>query len=314
MAKERPHQILAVAIRDVTTAFTASIQNQLKRTSGTATPTTPTRPNVPRQVTASEIDLKALTEALQAEGAATSMSDLDGVEQASTSGIGGRARDVARKAMGVPSKLDLKRFKLTDGIGGGDGGSDSVGGVESENSSASESGQRTPTTTNSSSGKRSSREESIKAIGSGSGPGSTTSVQTTSRAASPERTKNPTEIDDSNEINKIEKMGVAGSASIASGPMTDELALTKEEMQTKEEMNALTTQQLKLVRRAAEWNVRRKRAMAEIPEGVKLLFFAEPGEVEVELREMVRRESKGHVAVTGGGGGIEPVASANGQL
>jgi hypothetical protein len=58
--------------------------------------------------------------------------------------------------------------------------------------------------------------------------------------------------------------------------------------QTEAEMQELTATQLKLVRRAAEWTDRRYRAQAELPEGIKLLFFQHPVEVEEEIVGIVR--------------------------
>lgn len=58
--------------------------------------------------------------------------------------------------------------------------------------------------------------------------------------------------------------------------------------QTEAEMQELSATQLKLVKRAAEWSDRRYRAQNELPQGVRLLFFQHPEEVEAEIVEIVR--------------------------
>ena len=58
--------------------------------------------------------------------------------------------------------------------------------------------------------------------------------------------------------------------------------------QTEAEMQELTATQLKLVKRAAEWTDRRYRAQTELPEGIRLLFFQHPEEVEDEIVKIVR--------------------------
>jgi hypothetical protein len=58
--------------------------------------------------------------------------------------------------------------------------------------------------------------------------------------------------------------------------------------QTQEEMQELSANQLKLVKRAAEWMDRRNRAQAELPKGIKLLFFEHPVEVEDEIVGIVK--------------------------
>lgn len=108
IAKQRKHQVLAIAIRDVTTPFTAGLSlssakaNQTSGKTGTRTP-------LHRQsssVSTSEIDMAALSDALGGvEGS--------GVEQAKESGIAGKTRVVARKIASKRSDLDLTSLRLT---------------------------------------------------------------------------------------------------------------------------------------------------------------------------------------------------------
>ena len=107
IAKQRKDQVLAIAIRDVTTPFTASLHRVPTNMSNTTTMAgeLPYRPRSPsRQPSSSEVDLAALSEALAVEGS--------GVEQASKSGVAGRTRDKARRLVSKAGELDLSDLKL----------------------------------------------------------------------------------------------------------------------------------------------------------------------------------------------------------
>ena len=107
IAKQRKDQVLAIAIRDVTTPFTASLHRVPTNMSNTTVTAgeLPYRPRSPsRQPSSSEVDLAALSEALAVEGS--------GVEQASKSGVAGRTRDKARRLVSKAGELDLSDLRL----------------------------------------------------------------------------------------------------------------------------------------------------------------------------------------------------------
>lgn len=84
VAKARPQQVLAVVIRDVSTAVAKKVQTQS------------------RKPTISEVDFTALNDAL---------GHVDGQDQAAKAGIGGRKRDAAKKLLRATSGLDLTRLR-----------------------------------------------------------------------------------------------------------------------------------------------------------------------------------------------------------
>jgi hypothetical protein len=84
VAKARPQQVLAVVIRDVSTAVAKKVKTQS------------------RKPTMSEVDLSALSDAL---------GHVDGQDQAAKAGIGGRKRDAAKKLIRVASGIDLTRLR-----------------------------------------------------------------------------------------------------------------------------------------------------------------------------------------------------------
>lgn len=86
VAKARPKQVLAIAIRDVSTAIAKKV----------GTPS--------RKPTMSDVDFAALDEAL---------GHVDGQDQAAKAGIGGRKRDAAKKLIHATSGLDLRRLRLS---------------------------------------------------------------------------------------------------------------------------------------------------------------------------------------------------------
>ncbi|KAJ9107021.1 hypothetical protein QFC19_002890 [Naganishia cerealis] len=86
VAKARPDRVLAIAIRDVSSAIVKSGKLPL------------------RQPTTSEVDFSSLDDAL---------GHVDGQDQAKKAGIGGRKRDTARKLFRAPSGLDLRNLRLS---------------------------------------------------------------------------------------------------------------------------------------------------------------------------------------------------------
>jgi hypothetical protein len=104
IAKQKPKQVLAIAIRDVTTSFKIDPNQQ---TSGLPM-TSQDRASIRQRSISSinEADLSALAATLEVE-------DGCGVNQAKRSGLAGRTRDVARQLARKGSDLDLSSLKFT---------------------------------------------------------------------------------------------------------------------------------------------------------------------------------------------------------
>ncbi|KAJ9104553.1 hypothetical protein QFC21_002050 [Naganishia friedmannii] len=232
VAKARPDRVLAIAIRDVSTAVAAK-----------------SKKSPSRQPTASEIDFTSLTEAL---------SHVDGQDQAAKAGMGGRKRDAAKKLFRSPSGLDLRNLRL---------------------SSPSE--MNTPTSSHTTSRKQ--------------GSGSSLSSLTDSKPAA-----DTLPLMDSVENESSFGQSIPGSAMSqdkissagASGPSSDAAIIMEEEIkEAEEEFQELSATQAKLLKRAAEWSERMKRASHEVPEGIALIQFREPDEIEDTLLQMVKSHS-----------------------
>jgi hypothetical protein len=108
IAKQRKDQVLAIAIRDVTTPFTAGLSRFATNTSSSSSLRSEVKTPVRQSstVSSSEIDLAALSDALAAESSSS------GVDQAAKSGVAGRTRDAARRLARKASDLDLSRLKV----------------------------------------------------------------------------------------------------------------------------------------------------------------------------------------------------------
>lgn len=183
------------------------------------------------------------------------LSHVDGQDQAAKAGIGGRKRDAAKKLFRSPSGLDLRNLRL---------------------SSPSE--VHTPT---------SSLPDSHRQ-GSGS---SMSSLSDSKTAADTLPSTNTEEIAFSfdqqipNSAVIREKISSAG----ASGPSSDAAVTMEEEIkEAEEEFEELSATQAKLLKRAAEWSERMKRASHEVPEGIALIQFREPDEIQDTLLQMVK--------------------------
>ncbi|KAJ9115100.1 hypothetical protein QFC22_005429 [Naganishia vaughanmartiniae] len=233
VAKARPDRILAIAIRDVSTAVAAKTKRS---------------PN--RQPTTSEIDVDSLTDAL---------GHVDGQDQAAKAGIGGRKRDAAKKLFKAPSGLDLRNLRL----------------------SSSPSEANTPA----------SSHTDPRRQGSGSSISSLTDSKTASSTLLSTRPEENPSL--SSQLipdfavlqDKISSAGASGPSSDASITMEEEIKEAEEEFQE------LSATQAKLLKRAAEWSDRMKRASHEVPEGVALIQFREPDDIEETLLQMVKSHS-----------------------
>jgi hypothetical protein len=177
-----------------------------------------------------------------------------GVEQASKSGVAGRTRDKARRLISKAGELDLSDLKLGHrGEGKADGS-----GSESESSSSS----------SSSSG---------------------SSQEATARPRQRKVNHNPARRHAEDLEEAIANIGAGDdSLPVDSTPGTPGSAETLITKQTEAEIQELSATQLKLVKRAAEWTDRQNRARQEVPEGVRLLFFEHPVEVEDEIVGIVK--------------------------
>lgn len=232
VAKARPDRVLAIAIRDVSTAVAAKTKRSPKR-----------------QPTASEVDFASLTDAL---------SHVDGQDQAAKAGIGGRKRDAAKKLFRTPSGLDLRNLRL---------------------SSPSE--VNTPTSSQTDSPRQGSGSDLSSLTDSKAGPSTSLSTQSAEKAFLFSQQPPDSAIIQG----KISSAGAAGPSSDAAITMEEEIKEAEEEFQE------LSATQAKLLKRAAEWSERMKRASHEVPEGVALIQFREPDEIEDTLLRMVKSHS-----------------------
>lgn len=64
--------------------------------------------------------------------------------------------------------------------------------------------------------------------------------------------------------------------------------MEEEIKEAEEEFEELSATQAKLLKRAAEWSERMKRASHEVPEGIALIQFREPDEIQDTLLQMVK--------------------------
>lgn len=292
--------MLAIVIRDVTTTFMSRLQlasipgvlgpsggggkTSSRSSSASRTPAASTTPLRREPATSSEIDMHALSEALAA--GASSTPGVDGAHQAANAGLLGHTREAARKLVGVKPDVDVKAL---EDVAAGNAMYKDVSQLKQERD------QEVPpadsmTTTSTPSEKPSpspSRQSTLTAAAAARPPATTS---TTTAAATTTGSTSST-----------------GSSSSASSTAASASAAALA-------ANLSPTQQ-KLLRRSLEWADRVKRAWAELPDGVRMMFFTEPGEVEEALvrcvreeRERREREGKGESKADGEGGKTKAIA------
>lgn len=261
--------MLAIVIRDVTTTFMSRLQlaslpgnlvagtgasRTQTRTGASSSSSTSSTPQRREPATSSEIDLHALSEALSAGASATP--GVDGAHQAASSGVLGHTREAARKLVGVKSDVDVQR--LEDAAA--EVGSIDVAQLKQERD------QEVP------------QHDEAKQEAGASKPSSTTSWSTPSTSSSQATLTTDDVSSSTNKVSSLTSTSSSASTSAAAAASAAALAAN------------LTPTQQKLLRRSLEWADRVKRALNEVPVGVRLMFFTEPSEVEEGLVRCVREE------------------------
>lgn len=259
IAKERPEQVLAIAIRDITTPSQAEeiAASALARTSSITFPTTakstPVTPTRERPSGSGSVDVKALNEAI---------GGINGTEQAANAGLIGTARETARRMVGAQSDVNFKELKM---------------------SNLSQDKKQTPE----------AKEQEIPTDKQEQSKPSTSSVTTVSESPTSQSKELPTSTV-RRARNSTESVNTHATAETTTSTetATDLLAKAASKDQLKTQMANMTSQQQKILRRSLEWGDRMNKAIDEVPLGVRLFFFAEPRDIEEQLVKVVRDERR----------------------
>jgi len=245
IARERPHQVLAILIRDVTSAFAARRKSAAPppRSSTAASESSKERPS------ASDVDLSALNEALSEEPEAMNESSSLHVSSDDASVMNAKAKDMAKKVVKRTRSWDAPRMTLMSRMSA-DSGNAKEGRVDNGRTNLSRS----------------------------------TSSSTLPRAGVPSAGYLPDNGKSTEDVfnEMIEDVGATDSTGKLASASTEEL------VETQHELEVLTTQQLKLQRRAEEWVTRMMLAQRRLPPDIMLLFFQQPQEIEETIASKVR--------------------------